>query len=64
MKKVFLFTAKVIIVIILYNLSLQLISGANTFANIVGVFILVWVAYLVINFIINKFNKHIKNYED
>ena len=64
MKKVFLFTAKVMIVIILYNLSLQLISGANTFANIIGVFVLVWVAYLVINFIINKFNKHIKNYED
>lgn len=64
MKKVFLFTAKIIIVIILYNLSLQLISGANTFANIVGVFTLVWVSYLVINFIINKFNKHIKNYEN
>lgn len=58
MKKVFLFTAKAMIVIILFNLSLQLISEANTFANIVGVFILVWVAYLVINFIINKFNKH------
>ena len=64
MKKVFLFTAKVMIVIILFNLSLQLISEANTFANIIGVFVLVWVAYLVINFIINKFNKHIKNYED
>ena len=64
MKKVFLFTAKVMIVIILFNLSLQLISEANTFANIVGVFVLVEVAYLVINFIINKFNKHIKNYED
>lgn len=64
MKKVFLFTAKVMIVIILFNLSLQLISGASTFANIIGVFVLVEVAYLVINFIINKFNKHIKNYED
>ena len=64
MKKVFLFTVKAMIVIILYNLSLQLISGASTFANIVGVFTLVWIAYLVINFIINKFNKHIKNYED
>lgn len=64
MKKVFLFAVKAMIVIILYNLSLQLISGASTFANIVGVFTLVWVAYLVINFIINKFNKHIKNYED
>lgn len=64
MKKVFLFTAKVMIVIILFNLSLQLISEANTFANIIGVFVLVEVAYLVINFIINKFNKHIKNYED
>lgn len=64
MKKVFLFTAKVMIVIILFNLSLQLISEASTFANIIGVFVLVEVAYLVINFIINKFNKHIKNYED
>lgn len=64
MKKVFIMTAKIMLVIILWNLALQLISGANTFANIVGVFILVWVAYLVINFIINKFNKHIKNYED
>lgn len=64
MKKVFLFTAKALILIILFNLSLQLVSEADTFANIVGVFILVWVVYLVINFIINKFNKHIKNYED
>lgn len=64
MKKVFLFTAKVMIIIILFNLSLQLISEADTFANIVGLFVLVEVAYLVINFIINKFNKHIKNYED
>ena len=64
MKKVFIMTAKIMLVIILWNLALQLISGANTFANIFGVFILVWVAYLVINFIINKFNKHIKNYED
>lgn len=64
MKKVFLFTAKVMIVIILFNLSLQLISEASTFANNIGVFVLVEVAYLVINFIINKFNKHIKNYED
>lgn len=64
MKKVFLFTAKAMIVIILFNLSLQLISEANTFANIIGVFVLVEVTYLVINFIINKFNKHIKNYED
>lgn len=64
MKKVFIITAKIMLVIILWNLALQLISGANTFANIVGVFILVWVAYLVIYFIINKFNKHIKNYED
>jgi hypothetical protein len=64
MKKVFLFTAKAMIVIILFNLSLQLISEANTFANIIGVFVLVEVAYLVINFIINKFNKYIKNYED
>lgn len=64
MKKIFLFTAKVMIVIILFNLSLQLISEASTFANIIGVFVLVEVAYLVINFIINKFNKHIKNYED
>lgn len=54
MKKVLIMTAKVMIVIILWNLALQLISGANTFANIIGVFMLVWVAYLVVNFIINK----------
>lgn len=62
MKKVFLFTAKAMIVIILWNLSLQLISEANTFANIVGVFILVWVVYLVVDFIINKL-KTLKKYE-
>ena len=64
MKKVFIMTAKIMIVIILWALSLQLISEANTFANIVGVFMLVWVAYLVVSSIINKFNKHIKKYED
>lgn len=62
MKKVFIMTAKIMIVIILWNLSLQLISGANTFANIVGVFILVWVVYLVVDFIINKL-KTLKKYE-
>ena len=62
MKKVLIMTAKVMLVIILWNLSLQLISGANTFANIVGVFILVWVVYLVVNFIINKL-KTLKKYE-
>lgn len=62
MKKVLIMTAKIMIVIILWNLSLQLISGANTFANIVGVFILVWVAYLIIYFIINKL-KTLKKYE-
>ena len=54
MKKVLIMTAKIMIVIILWNLSLQLISGANTFANIVGVFILVWVAYLIVYFIIKS----------
>lgn len=62
MKKVFIMTAKIMLVIILWNLALQLISGANTFANIVGVFILVAVAYLVIYFIINKL-KTLKKYE-
>lgn len=62
MKKVFIMTAKIMLVIILWNLSLQLISGANTFANIVGVFILVWVAYLIVYFIINKL-KTLKKYE-
>lgn len=62
MKKVFIITAKIMLVIILWNLSLQLISGANTFANIVGVFVLVWVAYLVVSSIINKL-KNIKKYE-
>ena len=62
MKKVFIMTAKIMLVIILWNLSLQLISGANTFANIVGVFILVWVAYLIVYFIINKL-KALKKYE-
>ena len=62
MKKVFIMTAKIMLVIILWNLALQLISGANTFANIVGVFILVWVAYLAMYFIINKL-KTLKKYE-
>lgn len=62
MKKVFIMTVKVMLVIILWNLSLQLISGANTFANIVGVFILVWVAYLIVYFIIDKL-KTLKKYE-
>ena len=62
MKKVFIMTAKIMIVIILWNLALQLISGANTFANIVGVFILVWVTYLIVYFIINKL-KTLKKYE-
>lgn len=64
MKKVLLFTAKAMIIIILYNLSLQLISGASTFANIIGVLILVWVVYLIVVFTINRFKKYIKNYED
>ena len=55
-------TAKIMLVIILWNLALQLISGANTFANIVGVFILVCVAYLIVYFIINKL-KTLKKYE-
>lgn len=59
MKKVLIMTAKIMLVIILWNLSLQLISGANTFANIIGVFMLVGVAYLVVYFIINKL-KNIK----
>lgn len=62
MKKVFIMTAKIMIVIILWNLALQLISGASTFANIIGVFILVWVAYLIVYFIINTL-KTLKKYE-
>lgn len=62
MKKVLIMTAKIMLVIILWNLALQLISGANTFANIVGVFILVGVAYLIVYFIINKL-KTLKKYE-
>lgn len=62
MKKVFVITAKIMLVIILWNLALQLISGANTFANIIGVFILVWVAYLIVYFIINKL-KTLRKYE-
>ena len=62
MKKVMIMTAKIMLVIILWNLSLQLISEADTFANIVGVFMLVGVAYLAIYFIINKL-KNIKKYE-
>lgn len=62
MKKVLIMTAKIMLVIILWNLSLQLISGANTFANIIGVFGLVWVAYLIVYFIINKL-KTLKKYE-
>ena len=62
MKKVLIMTAKIMLVIILWNLALQLISGANTFANIIGVFILVGVAYLIVYFIINKL-KTLKKYE-
>lgn len=62
MKKVLLFTAKVMIIIILYNLSLQLISGASTLANIVGVFLLVWVLFIVIDFAIKKL-KTLKEHE-
>lgn len=62
MKKVLLFTAKAIIIIILYNLSLQLISGASTLANIVGVFLLVWVLFIVIDFAIKKL-KTLKEHE-
>lgn len=62
MKKVLIMTAKVMLVIILWNLSLQLISGANTFANIIGVFMLVGVVYLVVNSIINKL-KTLKEHE-
>ena len=58
MKKVLLFTAKAMIIIILYNLSLQLISGASTLANIVGVFLLVWLFSVVIDFAIKKNLKH------
>lgn len=62
MKKILVITAKIMLVIILWNLALQLISGANTFANIIGVFILVWVVYLVVDFIINKL-KTLRKYE-
>ena len=62
MKKVLLFTAKAMIIIILYNLSLQLISGASTLANIVGVFLLVWVLFIVIDFAIKKL-KTLKEHE-
>lgn len=62
MKKVLLFTAKVMIIIILYNLSLQLISGASTLANIVGVFLLVWVLFIVVDFAIKKL-KTLKEHE-
>lgn len=62
MKKVLLFTAKAIIIIVLYNLSLQLISGASTLANIVGVFLLVWLFFLVIDFVIKKL-KTLKEHE-
>lgn len=62
MKKVLLFTVKAIIIIILYNLSLQLISGASTLANIVGVFLLVWVLFIVIDFAIKKL-KTLKEHE-
>lgn len=62
MKKVLLFTAKAMIIIILYNLSLQLISGASTLANIVGVFLLVWLFFVVIDFAIKKL-KTLKEHE-
>lgn len=62
MKKVLLFTAKAIVIIILYNLSLQLISGASTLANIVGIFLLVWVLFIVIEFAIKKL-KTLKEHE-
>lgn len=62
MKKVLLFTAKAMIIIILYNLSLQLISGANTLANVIGVFLLVWLLFVVIDFAIKKL-KTLKEHE-
>lgn len=62
MKKVLLFTVKAMIIIILYNLSLQLISGASTLANIVGVFLLVWLFSVVIDFAIKKL-KTLKEHE-
>ena len=62
MKKVLLFTAKAMMIIILYNLSLQLISGASTLANIVGILLLVWVLFIIIDFVIKKL-KTLKEHE-
>jgi hypothetical protein len=57
MIKVLWFTIKALIIIIAWNLGLQLVSEADTFANIIGVLVIVSVAYIVVEFIINKLKK-------
>lgn len=58
MIKVLWFTIKALIIIIAWNLGLQLVSGASTFANIIGILVIVSVAYVVVEFIINKLKKY------
>lgn len=57
MRKVLWFTIKALIIIVAWNLGLQLVSGASTLANIIGILVIVSVAYIVVEFIINKLKK-------
>ena len=61
MRKVLWFTINVITIIIAWNLGLQLISGANTFANIAGILVIVVVIYLIAAWCNNKLLKIKKN---
>lgn len=58
MRKVIWFTIKALIIITAWNLGLQLVSGASTFANIIGILVIVSVAYVVVEFIINILKKY------
>jgi hypothetical protein len=61
MRKVLWFTVNVVTIIIAWNLGLQLISGANTFANIAGILVIVVVIYLIAAWCNNKLLKIKKN---
>lgn len=54
MKQVLLLVTKALVVIIVWNLALQLVSGASTTANIVGVYLIAMVIYCVAKFVINQ----------
>lgn len=54
MKQVLLLVTKAMVIIIVWNLALQLISGASTIANIVGVYLIAMVIYCVVKFVVNQ----------